>query len=45
MIYNLPKDNASDDVLRYVHWPTFSFYYRLDVFRLFVGHIANPYLI
>ena len=35
MIYNLPKDMASDDVLRYVQWPTFSFYYRLDVLRLF----------
>ena len=35
MIYNLPTDKASDDVLRYVQWSTFSFYYRLDVLRLF----------
>ena len=35
IIYNLPKDMASEDVLRYVQWPTFSIYYRLDVLRLF----------
>ena len=26
---------ASEDVLRYVKWPTFSIYYKLDVLRLF----------
>ena len=26
---------ASEDVLRYVQWPTFSIYYQLNVLRLF----------
>ena len=26
---------ASEDVLRYVQWPTLSIYYKLDVLRLF----------
>ena len=35
IIYNLPEDMALEDVLRYVQWPTFSIYYKLEVFRLF----------
>ena len=35
IIYNLPKDTASEEVLRYIQWPTFSIYYKLDVLRLF----------
>lgn len=35
IIYNLPKDMASEDVLRYVQWPTLSIYYKLDVLGLF----------
>ena len=35
IIYNLPKDMASDEVLRRVQWPTFFLYYKLDVLRLF----------
>ena len=36
-MYNLqlPKDMASEDMLRYVQWLTFSIYYKLDVLRLF----------
>ena len=26
IIYNLPKDMASEDVLRYVQWPTLSIF-------------------
>ena len=37
IIYNLPKDMASEDVLRYVQWPTLSIYYKLDVLGLFYG--------
>ena len=33
--FNLPKDMASDEVLRRVQWPTFFLYYKLDVLRLF----------
>ena len=35
IIYNLPKDMASVDVLRHVQWPSFFVYYKLDVLRLF----------
>ena len=35
IIYNLPKDMASEDVLRHVQWPTFLMYYKLDILRLF----------
>ena len=35
IIYNLPKDMASDEVLRRVQWPTFFLYNKLDVLRLF----------
>ena len=28
---------ASEDVLRYVQWPTLSIYYKLDVLGLFYG--------
>ena len=43
IIYNLPKDMASEDVLRHVQWPTFFMYYKLDTLRLFfIERIANP---
>ena len=46
IIYNLPKDMASEDMLRHVQWPTFFMYYKLDSLRIFfIEHIANPYLI
>ena len=35
IMYNLPKDMASEDVLRHVQWPTFLMYYELDILRLF----------
>ena len=35
IMYNLPKDMASEDVLRHVQWPTFLMYYKLDILRLF----------
>ena len=35
IIYNLPKDMASDEVLRHVQWPTFFLYYKLNVLRCF----------
>ena len=37
IIYNLPKDTASVDVLRHVQWPTFFIYNNLHVLRLFYG--------
>lgn len=33
IIYNLPKDMVSEDMLRYVKCLTFSVYYKLDILR------------
>ena len=34
IIFNLPKDMPTNDVLKYVQWSTFSLYYKLDILRL-----------
>ena len=36
---------VSEDVLRSVQWPTFTVNYKLEVLKLFIGLIANLYLI
>ena len=47
MIYNLPKDMASEDVLRYVQCSGLPFLFIISYTFLdfFMGLIANPYLI
>ena len=35
IIFNLPKDMSSNEVLNYDKWSTFSLYYKLDILRLF----------
>ena len=35
IIFNLPKDMPSNEVLKYDQWFTFSVYYKLDILRLF----------
>ena len=34
IIFNLPKDMSTNDVLNYDQWSTFSLYYKLDILRL-----------
>ena len=35
IIFNLPKDMSTNDVLKYDQWSTFSLYYKFDILRLF----------
>ena len=40
LIFNLPKDMASCDVIGYDQWPTLFLYYKLDIFTFFIKHIT-----
>ena len=35
IIFNLPKDMPTNDVLKSVQWFTFSLYHKLDILKLF----------
>ena len=35
IIFNLPRDMPSIEVLAYDRWPTISFYYKIDIFKIF----------
>ena len=35
IIFNLPRDMPSKEVLAYDWWPTISFYYKIDIFKIF----------
>ena len=44
VIFNLPKDMPTYDVLSYDQWSTFSLYYKLDILRLFYKAFHNDSL-
>ena len=35
IIFNLPRDMPSEEVLAYDRWRTISFYYKIDIFKIF----------
>ena len=42
IIFNLPRDMPSKEVLAFDRWPTISFYFKIDIFKIFSkAHIES----